>query len=672
MALNAVGAVNYSGISVEGDSIFDNIFDWITNSINSIINATGDQFVKVINAIGQNFTLVVTAVASAVGDIIITVGNVGNQVLSGVFVGINSIITNLGSVANQIVASVFVGLNSIITNLGSVANQILAGVFVGINSIITNLGSVANQILAGVFVGINSIITNIGSVANQIMGGISQMASSVAQTIVGTFSAISLQVQSNFTWITGWLSTSIPQILGSWWDLFVGKIFNFVDWVPKLLDTISAWMSRDIPGHSPWWHTLIQNVVGFIFDQAFQFITPTVKFAMTYVLPEVLTVIQPLGELFNTVLDGLINAVEEFISPLGPMEPIQGLANFHSLSKVGTVALAALAGMTAAGNWLKPLGDAGMGNIAAMIYDLTNYKLVTGAFMGALVTAVLAKPLRYYYAWKFRPDLPSIRELSDMFTDEGLTSAEYGQYLAYHGIPDYWHEKYESIAYRAMSPYQLKSAAQDGSFDEGIFSRELTHAGFRPETKKMLLDSFRKAAAANVQTYSVAGATGRFKAGWTNEDQFTTELQLLRVNTDMIPVYLAMTKLDFATGYLNDIETAYVNAVRSGQIGIDDYRLALLNLGMVPQRVEAKVFIEQARIKPSGSLSPVASAKAYYLTAAGAIVLDTTRRQRRKAVITREQELAAFSDIGMPVDLAAAYADNDDVRLKESAATSGG
>jgi hypothetical protein len=505
-----------------------------------------------------------------------------------------------------------------------------------------------------------------------VTASVSQLIASIAQTVVGTFGALSAQVQSNFTWITGWLATSIPQILGAWWDSFIGKVFDFGSWVGKLFDAVSAWVTRDIPGYSPWWQMLLKT----LFPQwsMFFFTQPGEQYKgpIQSTFDTINVSLGWLGKLFNKVVSDFTDGIVGWVGDKGPIDPSGALARFNDISGIGMTVLAGLAGMTLASMWLKPLGDVGLGHIAAMVYDMTNYKLITGALIGVLVSTAIRAPLTYFYNNKFRPAIPSIRELSDMYTDESLTRAEFGQYLAYHGIADAWHDKYAGIAYRAMSPYQLKTAAQDGSFDEGIFSRELTHAGFRPETKKMLLDSFRKASMTNIKTYSVSSATYRFKKGFTNEQQFTSELQLSQVGDAMLPVYLALTRLDYASDYLTDLETAYQNAVRSGQIGVDEYRQALLDLGMVPDRVEGKVFIEQARIKPSAALGPVAGAKAYYLTDAGKIIIDTNRRRRRAGNITRDQELAAFSNIGMPVDLAAAYADNDDARLKEPTAAAGG
>ena len=626
--LNIAGAAGYSGISVPGDSIFDDIFDWVANVIPSIIQSVGQQIVNIINAIGSNVVIVFNALSS--------------------------------------------GFINVITTLGSVANQIVTDVFIGINSIITTLGSVANQIVASVFTGINSIITTIGSVANQIVTGVSLMIAGVSQTIVTTFGQISTQVQANFSWITNWLATSIPKILGDWWDLFIGKIFDFGSWIGPLFDAISAWVTRDIPGHSPWWTGVTEAIGTFLRDTVWNAVKQVLPQTLGPGYPALVFTFKIVTDIFAAVLDDMMGGIINYVSSIGEIKPDMALTHVISIGKVAMIALTGLITLTLTGELVGFWKHVGLGPISAIFFDMSNYKLITAGLMGAIVGASIKTPLTYYFNYKLRPNIPSIRELQDMYTDESITDAEFGQYMGYHGIADGWHGKYKDIAYRAMSPYQLKVAATDGAFDEGIFSRELTHAGFRPEIKQMLMDSFRKASLVNLKVTAVTSATYRFKKGYTDEDQFINELKILQVGDAMIPAYLAATRLDYASDYLTDLTTAYQDAVRSGQIGVDDYRQGLLNLGMVPERVEGKIFIEQARIKPSAALSPVAGSKSYYLTDAGKIIVDTNRRQRRASLITRDQELAAFSSIGMPVDLATAYADNDDVRLKAPATAAGG
>ncbi|MBA7586215.1 hypothetical protein ES708_28211 [subsurface metagenome] len=74
---------------------------------------------------------------------------------------------------------------------------------------------------------------------------------------------------------------------------------------------------------------------------------------------------------------------------------------------------------------------------------------------------------------------------------------------------------------------------------------------------------------------------------------------------------------------------------------------------------------EVARLKPEELATVIAPPKPYYETDAGKLLVDTIRRERRKLLISRDQEIASLLETGMPVAQATAIADNDDVRLAE-------
>ena len=175
------------------------------------------------------------------------------------------------------------------------------------------------------------------------------------------------------------------------------------------------------------------------------------------------------------------------------------------------------------------------------------------------------------------------------------------------------------------------------------------------------------AAVEDVRSGRIGVARTRFREGFTNEEQFIQELKMLRVSDEELELELAAAKLDYATDYLRDLIAAYRDAVRKGNLSIDGYRDRLTELGLVPERVAGYMLREVARLKPEELATVIAPPKPYYETDAGKIMVDTIRRQRRKLLITRDQEIAALLDTGMPIDQATAAANNDDVRLAEKA-----
>lgn len=160
-------------------------------------------------------------------------------------------------------------------------------------------------------------------------------------------------------------------------------------------------------------------------------------------------------------------------------------------------------------------------------------------------------------------------------------------------------------------------------------------------------------------------ARARFREGLTTEDQFEAELRLLNYPEEDIPRYLAGGRLEYALDLFRDLLAAWRDAVRKGNIGIDEYGDRLAELGLVPERVASYMLREVARLKPEALPTAIAPPKPYYETDAGKIAVDTIRRQRRKLLISRDQEIAALLDTGMPVEQATAIADNDDVRGAE-------
>lgn len=171
----------------------------------------------------------------------------------------------------------------------------------------------------------------------------------------------------------------------------------------------------------------------------------------------------------------------------------------------------------------------------------------------------------------------------------------------------------------------------------------------------------------SVRTGRIGVARTRFKEGFTTEEQFIEELKLLRVSDVELDLELASARLDYATDYIRDLIAVYRDAVRKGHISIDQYRDRLIELGLVPERAVGYMLREIARLKPEEVPTVIAPPKPYYETDAGKVEVDTIRRSRRKLVISRDQEIAALLETGMPISQATAIANNDDIRLAEKA-----
>jgi hypothetical protein len=299
-----------------------------------------------------------------------------------------------------------------------------------------------------------------------------------------------------------------------------------------------------------------------------------------------------------------------------------------------------------------------------MVYDMTNYKLLIGAGMGVIAACSIRIPLTWYFNSILRPNLPSPRDAAMMRSRQYITKDIYRELLGYFGIPDKWHGDLDRLTETRVGYFALAAIARN---DETLFKNDLHRAGYAEEIIPMLLNMYQSMANTNVKGSMSSYPINRFKEGMTTEEQFHAELALLGYTDQEWPRFLAGAKLYFAYDYTSDLISAYRDAVRKGNISLDQYRQALLGIGIVPDKVEAYVLKERARLKPTEKLTPLSPATPTYETDAGKVQLDTLRRQRRKLTITRDQEVAGLQALGMPVDYAKALADNDDIRLAEKA-----
>jgi hypothetical protein len=368
----------------------------------------------------------------------------------------------------------------------------------------------------------------------------------------------------------------------------------------------------------------------------------------------------------SDVAAGFLDDIMNLVQIHSPILPEGGLGTLRGVIKIGLALAGGLGLMTVAGSLVHPLHSIGLEHISAMVYDMTNYKLLIGAGMGVIAATSIRIPMTYYMNSLLRPMIPSERDAAEMYNRELISYSQYSQYLGYRGYPDMWHQPLAKLTETPLRYFGLAAVARSGYFDPKFFDQDLTRGGYAPETRKILLDMFAKTASETVRGMMSGTAIKRFKEGFTTEAQFNAEMILLGYSRDQMPTFLAAAKLDYAYDYLTDLVTAFRDAVRKGNIDLDEYRSALLGLGIVPERVEGYILKERARLKPQEKLTPIPPPKPTYETDAGKIQVDTIRRLRRKEIITHDQEISSLQGLGMDQAYAGAIANNDDVRLTKT------
>jgi hypothetical protein len=450
---------------------------------------------------------------------------------------------------------------------------------------------------------------------------------------------------------------------------FVDKFFKFVDWIPNMLSNIGGWLMEEQPtAHSPRAKNIFNAIVEWITEHIFD-PRKIGDWILAGTGPASLLLFKGLGELFNLIFNDFMHAFVDFVKTMGPQKPEESMINFTNIAQIGRTALMGLLGLTAGGELVKFFGHLGLGHIAAMIYDMTNYKEITGGMMKAFSTAAINLPATHYFNELLRPRLPSGRDVADMFNREIITAEQYSKLLAYEGIPDYWHEPLRRITETPVRYFTLAAIAKAGFYDQVFFEAQLVRGGYDPDTRTALMRMFQGTYSEVIKGLMSGTAIKRYKEGMSTESQFQNELKLLGYTDQQFPQYLAAAKLDYAYDYQTDMIAAYKDAAGKGQISLDDFRGALRGLGIVPARIEAYVLRIRARLDPAGPLKPIGPPKPEYQTEAGQVKADTLRRHRQKEMITRDEEIAGLQKLGAPIDYATAIADNDDARLAAAAVT---
>ena len=683
-------ALNYEGAVYE-DSLFSlipivgPIIDWIEAQLTALYNWLISQFWSIVNPIRDAVSSVLGVVLAPIST---ALGWVKDKLLDA-WHWVTSVIPTAIETVRVKVVDIWSWVTTAIPNS-------LTWIRDHVSSIITDVAKIPGWISSAASSVINSVTGTLKSFLDPILSRINGAFTSARSAIGPALSGFGKTV-------TGIIDSIWPPGLSLWDHISMG--IKFLIYLPKMaLEALTTVFMTDI-GMSPTQSVkqlqddvkvvkdtsqslpafIETNVADPILDGIkflFEKLAEILKAAFDLVwkgLTEFFTVILP--GIFRTLWDGLHTAVSwvwdkvsgvadffldevvKLVSIHSPITPEGGMGTLKGMVKVGLAMASGLGIMTLLGNLVHPIHSLGLEHISAMIYDMTNYKLLIGAGMGVIAACAIRIPLTHYFNDILRPNLPSERDVSEMFNRELIDRGTFNQLMAYRGYPDQWHEPLARITETPVRYFTLAAIAKAGFYDQVFFEAQLVRGGYGPDTRAALMRMFQGTYSEVIKGLMSGTAIKRYKEGMSTKAQFQAELKLLGYTDQQFPQYLAAADLDYAYDYLTDMISAYKAAAAKGQISLDDFRGALRGLGIVPDRIEAYVLRLRAQLDPAGPLKPIGPPKAEYETDAGKLKVDTLRRKRQSQLITRDQEVAGLQGLGMPVDYATAVADNEDVRL---------
>jgi hypothetical protein len=460
-------------LSGPGDSIFDDIFDWIANAISSITGAVDEWITWLWSKVTETIVSWITWLWSSSATW---------------FEGVYSRLRAWGETIEELIAD----------RVGELWTWISSG-----------LGSLGGMIRAW----ISEIPDQLDYIKSAIVDKVSREVQNLRDLQLGLYDQTSRLLSDSIAWLTTSVQSQLSGVVTEIRSLIPEWLYQPGQWIQQLLDGVATWLEEDIPGHSPRWTAIFDNIGSWIANQfSLMFREGVGEFPRVFA-NDLLVQLRFLGEGFNLVFDQFTSSVTGFIRQLGPMSPETAVENYSSIAKVGATALAGLAGMTLAGSWLKPLGGAGLGNIAAMVYDMTNYKLITGAFMGAMTVSMLKTPLTYYFNDLFRPWLISPRDFMELmsrraFSDpDTLQNPELSATMAkiapaggaqfeasmvgYYGYRSEYLGLFRELANTRLGYFALAGIARTGFYEHKWFVEALARTGYSDTARKQLLKMYR-------------------------------------------------------------------------------------------------------------------------------------------------------------------------------------
>ena len=219
--------------------------------------------------------------------------------------------------------------------------------------------------------------------------------------------------------------------LGDWlrrfWDDFTSAVTNLGTWVGDRLKDIATWLWSNIG--QPLWNTA-RNAISWI------------------------------GDVFGTVINQAMNLFWGLLTSFSPVTPEESFPVARDLIvRLGAVVLG-LGTMFLAGELLHPLKTMGLGHLSAILFDFTQFKLLTGVVIGALVGSSLKRPLEYHFNNIFRPWIPPEGTLSAMRAKHEIGRAQFAQSMAYLGYTDEWITIYEGYLPRDPRLFEIIRIAE--------------------------------------------------------------------------------------------------------------------------------------------------------------------------------------------------------------------
>jgi len=401
---------------------------------------------------------------------------------------------------------------------------------------------------------------------------------------------VGLIVASALRPLFNWIWSGIQAVGGKIWEGAVWVKDRAVEAFSAAWDSMRSWLGR-IMGEII---DALRTLGGWIKDAfvaAGQAIVQGAKWVWDSVLvPAGQAVIKGLEWIWGKITDivtGVIRAILNICRSWAPMTPERSPDAFFEILKIGSGAVAGLAGLTLIGEAVHPLKQLGFPHISAMFYDLSSYKIITGAAMSALGFCMFKQPMTYFFSNMFRPRMPDKRDIIEARSRGLLTKDEAKRMMGYVGFADDYYYIWEDMSKTPVKYFALRAVASGGYYDYDIFEDDMRRSGYPKETRDMLHQMYQALSAYEVKGVYVGTALSRYRDGLTTLEQLDEELKMLRTPGGLRQIYATAAQLMRDTAIRKDAIKKVTKAYSQGKLTIEQASTYLRELGIEDAQVQA-------------------------------------------------------------------------------------
>lgn len=311
------------------------------------------------------------------------------------------------------------------------------------------------------------------------------------------------------SWIRDAVSGVWNTLKGVWdtlrsaWDSIVSTVSGAFEAVTHALTGLGEWIVSGL-----------QTAVSFLGDvlQGFwNWLVNTVKNTFTAVADAVVS-----G--FQTLMSGVSNAITGILEAVGEMTPDRFQNVGLTMLTVSGLAAGGLLGMTAVWDILHPFKDVIPDTVKAMLYDVTNFKLILGGLAGAAIGAAITIPGRYFFNSILTPRLPSENDAQQMVWRGAMGVNEYDLILRYHGFGGRYRTAYQNVLWNMPGIREALDWRLRGIIDDDTCLYLLQCNGVDPSVRQHYIDG----------SYRLLGDRDVLAAFWRgifSEDEAKNELK---------------------------------------------------------------------------------------------------------------------------------------------------